>query len=493
MEKESRNMNRRKKSETIAIPLLLILICAVFVQVRCRGTFQGGFNTEAKGASLVGNGKKLVKTDAMLRFGVFDFTDGAGSFTAFGILVGDETLYRLSVIKGIRLVERKRLQALISEANLEQSGLTTADPVARYGKILPVDILVTGSYVPVGDRIRVNGRFTDVHSGEIKDTFVYFLDNPRSNGKRKIEKEQKSSDCSRYEKMIEPALRDLRTKRQIEEATRVAISIPYTYACRQVHKEIMSVFRRGKIYPPSYHRFLHNTIIAIPDPEEVERKQAVLYYLSSDKNVTEAEWNTGLLAMKNASSWTIRRLISLVVNFRDQDEETLIRRADQLIELTGEGVFGRPHVVKQDWMFIALFTRGMANRPAIQNLRLHLLEKYPDLISRDPNSLSSVIRAVEKSIIGAKNDREVRLRFYERTGELFSTIDPEEKNGTAYSMLQFLHEIMYRFGKQDKKEQEVLVRKLSPWLCYTVTQTRRDYRLSSVVPLLEKYRIECSM
>ena len=73
----------------------------------------------------------------------------------------------LSAVDDLRVVERERLQAILEEQKLAQTGKTDAATAARIGKLLGARYLVLGSYFDVLKAFRVDARLVDVETGQI--------------------------------------------------------------------------------------------------------------------------------------------------------------------------------------------------------------------------------------------------------------------------------------------------------------------------------------
>ena len=474
---------------TLTLLFTVTAFTALFLQCRSgSGTHYSGGWSEGT----FREGIKIIRVKPETRFAVLDFTDSSGSFTAYGKVIGDETFYRLSVLKGIHLLERQKLSLLLEEHKLEQAGLISGTGAERLGRVLPVDIIVVGSYIFEGEKIRVNGRFTEIGSGEIKGTFQYYLNSPFGKGKGLVLPDEESTEsCESYKKMIEPVMRDLRTPAMVEKAVHTAVQIPYTLKCMQIHQDIMNTFKRGGLYPEQYKQFLHNSIISIQDPGELKRKTAVFYYFQSDKIIDEMEWNTGILSMRNANERVIRRIVFFILNRGyPQDEKILLKRIDALIALAGDGAFGRPRTLSREKMFYFIFRAGIAD-VTTREIRLYLLDRYSDLIIDKKRGLSNILTYSEKILVQEK-DQAARFRFYSHISRLFSSTDPEGKNSLVLQLCGFLREMHYRYGKSDKKELRSLTVSVAPWLCYGTTQIRRDYRLRSTIGILKAYNIKCT-
>jgi len=465
--------------------LVIVLMCCVACRSSSEGQLAGPSPKRIFRHAVV-----LMKSNPEIRFAVFDFTDGSGSFTAYGKIIGDETFLRLSSLKGIHLLERQRLGAILDEHSLGQSGLLSGETRERLGRVLPADIIVTGSYVFDGDRIRVNGRFTEIKTGEIKGTFMYYLGGPETKAET-VRKAEDEINCEPYEKMIEPVMRDLRTPAMVEKAVRTAINIPYTMKCRGIHQGIMGTFARGGLYPEQYVRFLRETVIAIPNPEEKERKTAVFHYFQSDNKIDELEWNPGILSLRNSSEMVARRVVYYMLNrCRPQDETLLLRRIDTLMGLAGAGAFGKPRTLSREQMFQAIFRAGPPEETT-RMIRLYLLDTYAQGMPRNVRNLSCILSYSEKSLISEK-DKGARRRFYEHIGTIFASTDPGERGDLALNLIWFINEMHYRHGKEDARELRALSTGLGPWFCYALTQTKSDYRLKSAIPIIRTYNIKCA-
>ena len=71
-----------------------------------------------------------------------------------------------SGIGSIRVVERRKLQALLDELKLSQTGLTAEDNSIRVGKLLGAQHLVFGGYmVTMDEKIRIDVRIVEVETG----------------------------------------------------------------------------------------------------------------------------------------------------------------------------------------------------------------------------------------------------------------------------------------------------------------------------------------
>ncbi|RME24049.1 MAG: hypothetical protein D6798_12170 [Deltaproteobacteria bacterium] len=89
--------------------------------------------------------------------------DGLGQALA-GMLISD-----LSATPGLVMVERDRLDALLSEIALSDQGFLDPATAQQLGRGLGAEVILTGSYSVVADRFLLDARLVRVESGEILD------------------------------------------------------------------------------------------------------------------------------------------------------------------------------------------------------------------------------------------------------------------------------------------------------------------------------------
>ncbi len=73
----------------------------------------------------------------------------------------------LSKIEALQIVERTRIDALLSELRLHQTGAVDSASAQRVGRILGVQTLLLGSFTALDSMLRIDARIVDVESGLI--------------------------------------------------------------------------------------------------------------------------------------------------------------------------------------------------------------------------------------------------------------------------------------------------------------------------------------
>ncbi len=85
-----------------------------------------------------------------------------------GLILAERLLSRLAASTGIQVVERTLLERVLEEQQLGVSGALDQEQAKEVGRILGVDALVMGTYLPLsGDRLEVNARLIDAESARI--------------------------------------------------------------------------------------------------------------------------------------------------------------------------------------------------------------------------------------------------------------------------------------------------------------------------------------
>jgi TolB-like protein len=104
-----------------------------------------------------------------LKVAILDFKVEQGINVSVTTLT-DNLITILRGLKRFSVVERERLNNILQEQGLSQSGLVEAATGTEVGKIKGIDILVTGGVGKLGSILTVNTRFIDIRTGEITAT-----------------------------------------------------------------------------------------------------------------------------------------------------------------------------------------------------------------------------------------------------------------------------------------------------------------------------------
>lgn len=77
---------------------------------------------------------------------------------------------KLGNVQRIRIVERQRIDAVLNEVSLGQSGAIDPESAAKAGKVLGAETVVTGAYQKMGENLRLTARFVKVETGIVSNT-----------------------------------------------------------------------------------------------------------------------------------------------------------------------------------------------------------------------------------------------------------------------------------------------------------------------------------
>ncbi|MDI6726559.1 MAG: CsgG/HfaB family protein [Smithellaceae bacterium] len=79
--------------------------------------------------------------------------------------IADTLISDLGRLDRFQVLERERLDALLAEMKLQQTGLVDPDTAVKIGRLLGVQALLLGSYTAIGGMIRLDARIVEVETG----------------------------------------------------------------------------------------------------------------------------------------------------------------------------------------------------------------------------------------------------------------------------------------------------------------------------------------
>ena len=112
---------------------------------------------------------KGLEESKRLVIAVVDFTNVGKDPQLEGLVKGipeSVTIY-LGKKGKVRIVERSRLEAALKELQLGMTGIVDEETAARVGKAVGASAIMVGSFLKIGDLIRINARLIDVQTGEV--------------------------------------------------------------------------------------------------------------------------------------------------------------------------------------------------------------------------------------------------------------------------------------------------------------------------------------
>jgi TolB-like protein len=97
----------------------------------------------------------------------FDYSGKDGEMAVLKKGLAQMLISDLSALDGVRLVERDRLEEILAELKLAQSGKIDTATAAKVGKLLGARYLVLGGYFDLMGTLRADARVVEVETGKV--------------------------------------------------------------------------------------------------------------------------------------------------------------------------------------------------------------------------------------------------------------------------------------------------------------------------------------
>ncbi len=121
------------------------------------------------------------------RIGIFNFTSLEGKDITEGKKFSTKLLERLMKKGDLRFVERSEIDKVIKAQGFEQTGIVDPETVKESGKVLPIDVMISGNLARMPEYGELSVKAVDISSGEI-----YFASSVRFRPRRKFSKTEKN-------------------------------------------------------------------------------------------------------------------------------------------------------------------------------------------------------------------------------------------------------------------------------------------------------------
>lgn len=310
-----------------------------------------------------------------------------------------------------RLFERSRLDAVAKENALVLSGLVGAEDARKVGELVPVDLLLTGTWTRLGDEVELNLRLLDVVTGEVAlalrrklpldeahRALVEPLPPPpaaaSSNALPSLARD--SLSCAAWSDSVQDRLADLSDEDAVGRLEEALIRVPLDPSpCARGHWRAMELLARRHLPVPRYRAFLLATLDTIKNPSE-DRGSGIVAFLAATGEIRDAEWKIVGAAASRANAWGASNLLESVLSPSPASPSKQRERLDGLMELAAKGRFGRPLPVPPEELFRALLPQlipsdtGASDAEAMwfwNRFAPGLRESYPDMPAYLPRNL----------------------------------------------------------------------------------------------------------
>jgi len=116
--------------------------------------------------AITGPRTPLIRPSKRIRFAVLDLDDN-GVGVGVSRAIADQITTRLGLNPGIRLVERRRIAAIVQEQNFQTSGRTDAQGAIQLARILNVQKVIMGAVAKLGTTMTITVQLVDVETASI--------------------------------------------------------------------------------------------------------------------------------------------------------------------------------------------------------------------------------------------------------------------------------------------------------------------------------------
>jgi hypothetical protein len=382
-----------------------------------------------------------------LRLAVLPLVAGSGlRDLGMGEYLGNALVTALAPQKqAFRLFERQRLDLVVKEQALSLSELVSGSQAQKLGEILPIDAILTGSYLSLAGGLELQVRLLSAVTGEI-----LFSGSLRASLKtEQLELFQKSSapqpqasgpppdPCGGKPEKLMAALKDLSQPAQVEEIVKAAVQIPFDNGpCGKIHYSLIAAFYRYKWVQPLYQTFLQDTLRSLSYTGDDYRMQEILHYFSVDKQIDTAEWEAGLAALEKTPPGIqhigLHRLIGddLYAPQPARDQA----RIDQWFGRVRQGQLGRPRPLTES-QAVSQLLPGLRERP---DLRFYVLEQFGAVAGRETREQVDLLEVMK--IIYPALPANKHKALVEMAAELVNRADAADKIGDKLFDLAYLIE-----------------------------------------------------
>jgi TolB-like protein len=104
------------------------------------------------------------KTVAVLNF---DNNSGRSDYQNVGKALAAMMITDLAAVPDLTLVERERMQEILTEQSMQHSALFDSTTAVKAGKLIGAQFIVTGAFIDAQPSIRIDTRVIDVQTGQI--------------------------------------------------------------------------------------------------------------------------------------------------------------------------------------------------------------------------------------------------------------------------------------------------------------------------------------
>lgn len=359
-------------------------------------------------------------TKAPVRLGIVPFTATKSSVQnspQFGEYL-TETIIGLAGNHSdkIKLFERTRLDAILKEQELELSDLMKPAAALKIGQLVPIDMLLSGTYTKLKSYVDVSARLLDVATGEVLMSFTGRIKmdkniatlfqqesssqatngtNPTStppavnvtiNNSNEVtlsKTQTREEFCKQKVRDFQPRLSDLSSQEKIDAVVKEAMQTGFDNTCGKLHYDVLYTFTRYKIEQAAYSQFLLQTLDTITVPTNDNRALEIIRYLVLDNVISEAEWQSGMKVVARVGNyWLSSYLNYLLTKSSGTALSIQKKRIDTFFELTSSKKIGLPLPISYEMAYFEMM-EALKDSPDLQQ---YVYENYSQQLVLDDKS-----------------------------------------------------------------------------------------------------------
>ncbi|EMY78528.1 curli production assembly/transport component CsgG domain protein [Leptospira weilii serovar Ranarum str. ICFT] len=446
------------------------------------------------------------KNKKSYRIGVLDFIHSEKQTGKYDSMISDRLIVELSKNSSNVLVERTKLAELLSEHSLQYAGLLDSDKARELGKIIPIDLILTGSYTikktQTQENIQISGRFIHVVTGEIVYAFNTTMtqENQDFTPNQNISQGKSEKKCPGNSN-IEELLKDLSSESKIQELVERARKIPFEDECGKIHSLVLSNFIRYKIDSKNYKTFLTDSLKKFQNPNEDYRVLDSLRYFQSDKIIDEEEWSAGKDVIQRVTIGNLTRYITYLLNVQSETNKNLIlKRAEEIMELGIQQKIGRPVAIRKQEILLSVLYALQDSKAFLDSdlIALIFFDKYKNIVfepSAETNRVFSVFDFLSNHYFKETDKNKKEAVFLRIKEFLSSVVGSEQKEKKLDDFFGKLISATERAKETDAKLYKLhftnLFRSLSKEICEVTDKNPYPMQKSSRIQFLSENECVC--
>ena len=116
---------------------------------------------------LAGEFIRSLTAQKINKIAVIEFSNLEGNVTGLGKYLAEELTTRLFRTGRFQIIERQLMKKMMEEQKLSATGLIDEKTASKFGRILGVDALTTGTIAELNARVKINARLIAVETGAV--------------------------------------------------------------------------------------------------------------------------------------------------------------------------------------------------------------------------------------------------------------------------------------------------------------------------------------